>query len=477
MESKLSSYAEEEVEKLDLSPKPSPNRVSELSKAKRQLSPLASVRLSVTLMSLMALTVLLGAWCPQESQVGQEKVFQAFDRHLAEWLIRLGVSDIFHSPWFLFLTALISINMVVVSFQRVFPKLKTLNKAMPYLGAEAISHLTWHRQISLKSDGQKAAVLGFLALKLSKLGYKVEMEGDRLKAQYGKFGRLAPSATHVGLLSLLLGVTITSWTGFSGFTPVGLRESLDFTQASHAKLWLGKIPQWKVRVEKTSRENYPTGEAKQWYSTLSVINDQGQVLKSGEISVNNPLSYDGVDIYQSSWGLEKVAVAFNGHRREFDLNSMGAKYAAFVPLDKETVLVMSLGSDGKELRLFAKRPNWPAPKLLAQIPAGKSVMLGEVELTYLEALPVTGLQYKCDPGLPVTYVAFCIITIGVFLAAIPHRHVWAIVAGDENDRGSVLSLGGSSRKAKVGFVRSLDSVVASVSAQFKIESPREGQDV
>ena len=91
----------------------------------RRISPLASVQLSVFLMSLMAATVLLGAWCPQEAVVGQDKLFQTFDRKTAEFLIRSGISDIFHSPWFLTLTAMMTINMIVVSFQRVFPKLKT----------------------------------------------------------------------------------------------------------------------------------------------------------------------------------------------------------------------------------------------------------------------------------------------------------------------------------------------------------------
>ncbi len=440
--------------------------------ARRQLSPFASVKLSVTLMSLMALTILIGAGCPQESQVGQAKVFEAFDRQTAEFLIRIGVSDIFHSPWFLALTATMTLNMIVVSFQRVFPKLWQYNKSLPFLRGQDIAKTSVHHILKFASatdsaqpaTHQQAALLAELSQRLTKMGYKVKIDGLKLKGEYGKVGRLAPSTTHVGLLTLLLGVTITSWTGFNGFQPILLDEKLNFSDSQHSKLWIGKLPQWQVRVDGTRRENYSSGEAKQWFSKLTCVDDKGKVLHQGEISVNNPLTYEGVDIYQSSWGLAKLAISFNGHKRELDLNPMGKKYACFLPLDQDTVLIMSLTSEGQNLRLFAKRREWQAPKLISEIDAGKTIRLGDVDLKFEKVIPITGLQYKCDPGLPITYVAFGIIMLGVLLAAVPHRHVW--VAIEQN----MFYIGGNSRKAKVGFERSLDNLVQKLRGEFAFET-------
>lgn len=420
----------------------------------RKISPFASVQLSVFLMVLMAITVLLGAWCPQEGQVGQDKVFEAFNPEMAQWMIKLGISDIFHTPWFLALTAMMTLNMIVVSFQRVFPKIKTINEQLPFFGMREINRLPVHHLVSIADPEQKTAIMADLTSRLTRMGYKVEVEGHRLRAQFGKYGRLAASVTHVGLLSLLAGVSITSWTGFNGFKPVLMRESLDFKDASHAKLWVGKIPDWTARVQSTRRENYPSGEAKQWYSLLSVRDAKGKEITQGEISVNNPLSYDGVDIYQSSWGLDKLVVAFNGKERKFDLNSMGNRYAAMLPLTSDMILIMSLPTDGSEMRLFAKIPQVEQPRLLTTVAKGQTVDLGDVKFTFKEAIPITGLQYKCDPGLPVTYAAFFIIMAGVMLAAVPHRHVWASI-----ENGG-LYFGGASRKAKVGFEIALKDLAA-----------------
>ncbi len=422
-----------------------------------------SVKLTVVLLSLIALTVLIGAWCPQEAQVGFEKVLDEFGESTALNLRHLGITDIFHQPWFLGLIGLLTINMVVGSMKRVFPKLRQLRLAMPNLKGEAISRLPANYKIEMAPQPQEA--LTILEKKLKRGGYFCTRNGDSLTAEFGKVGRLAPSITHIGLLSLLVGVTITSWTGFTGFQPVPLGGDLTFADSEHSKLWVGKLPTWSVRVNGTSREDYPTGEAKQWYSDLSVIKDGKEVMRQ-QISVNNPLTYDGVDIYQSSWGLDRIRLKFNDHLKVMSLRPMGKTYASFLPLDPGTILIFSVRNQFLPLRIFGKTASWPSPKMLGEINPGKSLQLGNVELTFDKVIPVTGLQYKSDPGLPVTYVAFGFIMLGVLLAAIPYRQLWAYaVANEKGENGTTLFIGGTSHKAKTAFAKHL------LKLSQEIESP------
>jgi cytochrome c biogenesis protein len=432
------------------------------AKKKAEFSPFASVQFSIFLMALMAATVLIGAWCPQEPAVGQEKVFEAFDRPLAEFLIRSGVSDIFHSPWFMFLVAMLTLNMIIVSCQRVFPKAKLINQKLPYVTASGIERMPVHFKVQSKDAAGRAGLLAGLSAALTKMGYKVEIEGERLRGEYGKYSRLAATVTHIGLLSLLAGITITSWTGFNGFEPTLLDQNMTFDGAKRAKLWVGHIPDWHVRVDASRRENYPSGDPKQYYSTLTVVSPQGKELAKKEISVNEPLTYESVDIYQSTWGLEKLDVSFNDHKLTLPLRSMGKRYAAFMPLNKDTILILSLPTEGDKLRVFAKTPEQQAPKLITEVKAGQSVDLGGVKMTFNRVVPITGLQYKCDPGLPLTYLAFGIIMLGVSLAAIPHRHIWAAFSSEkenspQNNVGALV-FGGTSKKAKVGFEKGLEKL-------------------
>jgi len=449
-----------------------------------RLAVFASVRLTVTLLVLIAATVLIGAWCPQESQVGQQKVIDMFGEEMAFNLSRWGITDIFHSPWLLTLIALLTVNMLACSFQRVFPKVRSLKQPMPWLTGREIGKLPFNKQLVLPVRCEQG--LSKLSEHLSKSGYRVCLQDERLVAEFGKFGRLAPTITHIGLLTLLMGVTISSWTGFSGFQPIPLGGSLNFNMSEHSKLWIGKLPEWRVRVEATRRDDYPTGEPKQWFSDLSVITGQGKLAKREQISVNNPLTYDGVDIYQSSWGLDQIVVRFNQHRRHLGLSPMGKLYAAFLELEPGTVLIFSVRDQLQPLRLFAKMDSWPSPRLLTEIPLGRSIRLGAVDLTYEAVVPVTGLQYKSDPGLPVTLVAFAFIISGVLLAAVPHRQVWAHVeaanglariagsapatagygqpgsAIEDTQKACILSIGGRSVKARTLFERSLQKLLAGI---------------
>ncbi|HEY9793785.1 MAG TPA: cytochrome c biogenesis protein ResB [Candidatus Obscuribacterales bacterium] len=444
--------------------------VSDTSKSEQlkgvpfRLSAFASVKLTVLLLVLIATTVLIGAWCPQEAQQGRDKVIETFGSDFGAQLIKYGIADIYHSPFFLGLIGLLTVNMVACSVQRVFPKVRSLAQPMPLLKEDAIAKMT------VCSSAQYAApanlVLQSVQSRLRSHGYVVSSTDNRLAAHWGKCGRLAPTITHIGLLMLLLGVTITSWTGFNGFQAVPLHGVMSFDQSEHSKLWLGQLPQWALRVDATRRENYDNGDAKQWYSTLSVVDSHGKVLKKQEISVNNPLSFQGVDIYQSSWGLGSIAVSFNGKRMELPLRQMGPViHAAFLPLDHNTIMMFSVHGQDEPVRVFAKIPEWPQPRILTVLAKGQPTVLGSVQVRYDDLIPVTGLQYKCDPGLFITYAAFAFIMLGVILAAVPHRQLWVDVIPLRTG-GCRLVIGGVSRKAKSTFEKNLAKLRQMLDREF-----------
>src|SRR5262249_40444282 len=147
----------------------------------------ASVRLTVVLLCLLAATVLAGAWCPQEAQVGQEKVIEAFGPELATILIKMHVADIFHSYWFLLLIGFLTVNMIVGSLKHVFPKLRLLVVPMPFLQAREISKLPFHWEAEIASETESAKQL--ITQQLQKRFYNVSWNGETLTAEFGKFGR------------------------------------------------------------------------------------------------------------------------------------------------------------------------------------------------------------------------------------------------------------------------------------------------
>jgi cytochrome c biogenesis protein len=343
------------------------------------------------------------------------------------------------------------LNMIVGSFKHVFPKLKLLRLPMPLLSSEAIKKLPIH--LDMVVDRNTAHSRAIVADWLKRRGYHISGENNFLTAEYGKHGKLAPSVTHVGLLSLLFGITITSFTGFSGFAAVTPGQSFDFDEAHHSKLWCGKIPKWAVRVNSTERQDYDSGDVKQWYSNLSVLDANNKEIKNQTISVNNPLSHDGVDIYQSNWALKGIKLKFNNKSEILDVQPMGKLNAAFLPLPDQSVLIFSVRNQSSPVRIFAKRKDWDSPKLLAQLNRNENAKLGEVTVVYEGTVAQTGLQYKSDPGFFIVCIAFVFIITGVSLAAVPYRQVWVHFKVEDANNAldkdqTIVSIGASTKKAK-----------------------------
>ncbi|MGF1515707.1 MAG: cytochrome c biogenesis protein ResB, partial [Elainellaceae cyanobacterium] len=61
----------------------------------------------------------------------------------------------------------------------------------------------------------------------------------------------------------------------------------------------------------------------------------------------------------------------------------------------------------------------------------------------------TGLQIKADPGIPVVYLGFGLLMIGVIMSYVSHSQVWALQEGDR------LFVGGRTNRAQVTFEREI----------------------
>src|SRR5208283_4850533 len=117
----------------------SPTKPKVVSESKsRKASIFSSVKLTIVLFFFIGATILVGSWCPQEAQVGQQKIIDQFGQKMAFSLMRWGITDIFHSWWFLTLIGLLTVNIIVASIQRVFPKAKLFTRPMTYLSENEI---------------------------------------------------------------------------------------------------------------------------------------------------------------------------------------------------------------------------------------------------------------------------------------------------------------------------------------------------
>jgi cytochrome c biogenesis protein len=94
-----------------------------------------------------------------------------------------------------------------------------------------------------------------------------------------------------------------------------------------------------------------------------------------------------------------------------------------------------------------------AGKLTATLREGMSTQINGVNLTIHSVVGSTGLQIKADPGIPIVYLGYGLLMLGVMMSYLTHSQVWGLV---ENGQ---LYLGGRTNRAQITFERELVEMV------------------
>ena len=94
--------------------------------------------------------------------------------------------------------------------------------------------------------------------------------------------------------------------------------------------------------------------------------------------------------------------------------------------------------------------------MVSTVRAGSSVEVNGITLFVDELLGSTGLQIKADPGIPIVYLGFGLLMIGVVMSYISHSQIWALEAD------GTLYVGGRTNRAQVAFERELLDVLDTV---------------
>jgi cytochrome c biogenesis protein len=170
-------------------------------------------------------------------------------------------------------------------------------------------------------------------------------------------------------------------------------------------------------VDDSWREDYPSGEPKQWFTHASVIGERGNVIRQETICVNAPMSFDGFDVYQAAWGPHKANLSFNGHKQSVVLRPMGNTNVGVLPVAPRVLLVLSVKRRDMPMDVYVKTGANRAPQMVASLNVGDEFKMGAVSMRYEQFVPSTHLKYKHDPGVPVVYLGFALITCGVCMAA------------------------------------------------------------
>lgn len=461
----------------------------------------ASIKTGVILLILVVILAAAGTVILQRPMTEPDDMQRAYSPQALHLLDVTGLTDVFHAWWFLGLMVLVSLSIIAASIDR-FPNAWRYY-SRPYKYAEAGFRRALRPQKSIAiADEETGLVAAERAL--HSLGLKPErvVREDHfgIFAERHRISEMAVYIVHASLLLIFFGWIVDGVYGWRG--ELNLNEGQTSNVVELRDGGTRTLP-FAIRCDTAGQENYQDGTPKKWWSKLAVVAD-GKDVKTKEIVVNDPLIYNGVRFYQSSFGpngkVERLLVAAtpkpgskSGETKEFAF-----KPGDTVELDPDTTVRFAefysdfavrdgqvykrsneMGSPAAHLIVTSKASNesfdvWFPP--LAEV-ADNSKAPYLLQPKDLQMGHFTGLQVSHEPGQWGVWAGVVLLGVGLaFVFYVVHTRFWAVPVRDEHTGLFSLWVGGSTNRNRDAFEQRFTDLIAAIEKEvitISESAPRE----
>ncbi len=426
----------------------------------------SSVRLAIFLLIILAVTSIVGTIIPQGESL--QYYLDNYGPGMFKAIKLLKLDDTYHSWWYLTLLGTFSVNLIICTLNRLPFTLKLFRRDYINVTADYLRRVTFRREWNLKtadSGLSQAIVQKFRELAGSCREKKIDDGGTVYMVESGKWSYWGLYGLHISILIIFAGAVFGSLAGFKGRIMLLEGETTDYAVASSdpsQKIPLG----FSIRCDRFFVDFYDTGAPREFRSDLTIIDNGKEVVKKS-ILVNDPLTYQGVTFYQSSYqSIPEVSVKVS--------SASGSARTMVIPAFQR----VSWPEAGLTMGLMKFLPNVhgvPAARIWIGDATGRADSLWlfkggvkditaagkpyRVELLTATERYMTGLQVKKDPGVWVVWLGCTGLIVGFAIVFwVGHRRTWLYVGPD----GKTVLLGGQSNKNRLQFEKDFNVLAEAI---------------
>jgi cytochrome c biogenesis protein len=465
----------------------------------------ASVKLTVILLIVLALVSIIGTVIDQTEPAKNLQMLAgmfgpANAQGALELLVKSGLTNMYHSWWFVGLLSMLTANIFVCTIERLPRTIAILNIKQEPLTDESLKSVNMKDEKRMKADASSAKEKAKAALR--SMGYKpqeAEVDGEiHLYAEKGKFTRLGVYVVHASILVVFVGALIGSFWGYKAYVQIMEGQAVDAAQLTNKPLLrkLGdEVPLgFQVRCDKFELETYASGMPSGYYSTLTVI-DGGKEVAHKRIRVNDPLDHKSIRFFQSSYGpapgnailILGIAPKQGGEEKFIEVKQGGTvplegtpyflnvgQVFANVVMGPEGPVVEGNeyeGSSGANVVILDKDKNVVETiAALQRFPSQEpksvpfNIHIGDYKVGP-GAKYYTGLQVTYDPGVWIVWIGCILMVLGILIAFFTsHKRVWIRIKPSDKS-ASTVTIAGSVNKNKYGFEADFKKLVEKVESR------------
>ncbi|MDX6241267.1 MAG: cytochrome c biosis protein [Kribbellaceae bacterium] len=289
---------------------------------------LTSMKTALLLLFLLALAAVPGSLIPQTG-IDPIKVSDFYQAHpkLAPWYDRLGLFDVFKSPWFSAIYLLLFISLIGCVVPRLQVYLKAV-RARPPKPPRNLSRLPGHQEF--ETDATEAEVLAAASTELRRRRFRTQSYDGALGAERGFLREAGNLLFHFSLILALIGAAWGALFGYRGTVLVVVGNGFSNSIAQYDDFSPGRaftpdnLPPFSLTVKsftaKFQTSGPQRGAATDFNAALTYQETPDSPQKSYNLRVNDPLDVDGTKVHLLGHGYAprvtvrdgKGQVAFSG---------------------------------------------------------------------------------------------------------------------------------------------------------------------
>lgn len=430
----------------------------------------SSVKLSVIVLLLLALTSIIGTFIPQNADT---VIYQnQFGASLFKLLNAFDLFDMYHSWWYQLLLFLLTMNLIICSLDRLKVTWKIVFIKKPVFSLKRFQNLSNKNEftVSLPPENITEKFLQIVESKFAKCIVEKTGNGYCIFSEKGRWTRLGVYAVHISILFMIFGSLVGSFYGFEGYAQIPEKKSTDIVKLKNTNA--SQKLDFKIRCNQFQVSFYESGAPKEYKSSLTIIEDGMETLEK-DIIVNRPLRYKGINIFQSSYG------SIPPEEVELNITSTGSgmTYTKKVHINEEILIPEGMGKfvlqhymsqygmgghNLGETFLGVLQPEEGDPSniiLPVKFKNFDKMRKGNVVISVADYKSgyYTGLQITKDPGVYLVYSGFILIIIGCFITFFMSHQSLCIAINTEGDTCQVM-IAGTANKNRLGMKRIVNQI-------------------
>jgi cytochrome c biogenesis protein len=280
---------------------------------------LASMRVALLLLMLLAVAALPGSFLPQRPQA-PERVVQYLEDNpgVGPWLDRLGFFDVYASPWFSAIYLTLFVSLVGCILPRTAAHLRAL-RADPPRVPRSFDRFPTRAELVVEAPPEvvQAAALGALRGR-----YRARPGSEGLtrtvRAERGYLRETGNLLFHLALVGVLVGVALGELFGYRGQVVVvedrGFANAVVAYDSFDAGLWFqdAALEPFTLRLEEFEAVFDPATLQPRDFTAGVTVEEPGSPPRPASIKVNHPLHVGGARVYLSGNGYAPALTVRDG---------------------------------------------------------------------------------------------------------------------------------------------------------------------